>query len=429
MAVHFPKHRSKLRKWLEHDYFPGAERWLRRFIYNPLGGLCLAASAALMCGLFLHPHGLILFAGLSSVLLLGIFWPWIGLRGVAGLLEFTRSRITEGESVDVVIDVRNHLPWAAWGLAVRGGFGERAPQGSKDQPLPAASVAIVPGRKRVTAHWQFAPSGRGVYPDQPSLLCTGFPFGLRESKRLLQIADQLIVWPKTFPVGPAPSIDGDNQIEGTVSRSKVGTQGDVIGVRPYRRGDSPRRIHWAQSARHDRLIVCEIQSNARPTVQLVLDLDPLVHRGQGPESSREWAIRVFASFAEGWLGDGMPIEAVIGKQVIPLASGQSQRIAIMDALARIGAHDDATLDEVLELPACCRFDHGVQVIVTTDCSKKPERDLQIRDRRFVMLQAEAFGSSSSTAAARPENAWLWLDAPDRILYLLRHGWKEALHGS
>jgi uncharacterized protein (DUF58 family) len=427
--VELPKERSRLRRWLEYDYFPGAERWLRRVVYNPLGSLCLAALAALLCGIYLHPNGFILFAGILSVLLLGILWPWIGLRGLAGRLEFSAKRIKEGESVEVSLIVRNHLPWAAWGLGVRG-FGEKPPEGSKDAPPPAASMAIAPGRRTAAVHWQITPLGRGVYPSQPARLCTGFPFGLRESKRLLSVDEALVVWPKTYPVGPAPLSVGENQIEGAVSRNKVGTNGDVIGVRPYRRGDLPRRIHWAQSARHDRLIVCELQSNARPVVQFVLDLDSAIHRGAGVDSSREWAIRVFASLAEGWIGQGVPLEAVIGKQTLPLASGLPHLQRIMDALARIADEPQSTLADVLAAPICSGFRNGVQVVVTTDRALATLSLSHVEhDRRLVVLRADAFAENAVDDAPRPERAWLWLDSAAGIPHQLKHGWKEALHGS
>jgi hypothetical protein len=43
-------------------------------------------------------------------------------------------------------------------------------------------------------------------------------------------------------------------------------------------------------------------------VQVVLDTDPAVHAGAGPGCSREWAIRVAASFCRGWLEQGARVE-------------------------------------------------------------------------------------------------------------------------
>ncbi len=127
-----------------------------------------------------------------------------------------------------------------------------------------------------------------------------------------------------FPRSPEIS-----RVEGNVSRNKIGTTGDVLGVRPYRRGDSPRRIHWGQSAKHDRLIVCELQSNARPVIQLVLDTDPRIHCGTGTNGSREWAIRIVASLAKGWIESGAQVGLACANVELPPASGVAQSMSFL----------------------------------------------------------------------------------------------------
>src|SRR5207244_3192001 len=149
-------------------------------------------------------------------------------------------------------------------------------------------------------------------------------------------------------------------VEGTASRSKVGHDGDLLGVRPYRRVDAPRRIHWGQTARYDRLIVCELQSNARPLVQVVLDADPAMHAGDGPHGSREWAVRVAASLCEGWLEQGAEVMLVLPGRVVPADGGRRQRRRVLDALARLPDDARTPLAELLALPECRSFE-GVQV--------------------------------------------------------------------
>jgi uncharacterized protein (DUF58 family) len=422
-----------LHAWLTHDYFPHTERLLRRVIYNPLGCLAVATGIALLCGRYLHSHALILCWGLVALMALGVVWPWFGLCGVHGSLHFGRSRVREEEPVEVVLTLRNRLPWAAWGLAVRGGFGEAPPAPDKAPSPPVAGIGVAPGRRVIEVRWRFTPVCRGVYPLGTSRLTTGFPFGLRESKRRLAVTEPLVVWPRTFPVGAVPSVAGENQVEGAVSRHKVGSTGDVLGVRPYRRGDSPRRIHWGQTARHDRLIVCEMQSNARPVVQLVLDADPAVHRGAGPGSSLEWAIRIVASLAEGWLAQGVQIEMVLGGAALPAVAGTAHLHRIFDALARLSGGPGVPLARMLEAPVCRNLSERLQVIVTTDPALRALSDalLRVEGRRFVVLDAESFvghAAANGDKQRRPA-AWLWIDGPERVPYLLRHGWKEAVHGA
>jgi uncharacterized protein (DUF58 family) len=251
---------------------------------------------------------------------------------------------------------------------------------------------------------------------------------------VLSVEASLLVWPRTYPVGPVPMVSGDRQVEGNVSRNKVGSNGDVLGVRPYRRGDSPRRIHWGQSARHDRLIVCELQANARPVVQLVLDTDPAVHVGHGPDSSREWAIRIVASLAKGWLAAGVEVGAVWNGQVIPAASGSKQVNALLDALARLPDTSGTPLHETLRIAACRSFTDGLQVIVTTDVGVNRATDGPVeQQQRWVVLQVQGFAGSNAQAVAQPARLpvrpWLLIDTPEHVPPLLRGGWKEALHGS
>ena len=415
------------------DVFPEFSAKVRRLLYNPMGVLILAALTALLCGLFLHPQGFVLFGGVSAVIVLGIAWPWLSLRGMDGWISFERSRATEGERVEVCLTLRNRLLWSAWGLSVRDGFTK--PSDTKSALAPTASIATAPSQRAARCRWCVALPCRGVYPLTPPRLTTGFPFGLWENQRRLTAESPLIVWPRTFPVGPVPLVSGDQQVEGNVSRNKVGSNGDVLGVRPYRRGDSPRRIHWGQSARHDRLIVCELQSNARPVIQLVLDTHPGIHGGDGADGSREWAIRIVASLAKGWLEAGAQVGAVWNEQVIPASAGHHQVNRLLDGLAKLPDRPGPVLAETLASPGCRGFRDGLQVIVTTDIAwaQLGRQGCPDADQHWVVLRAAAFGKLPTIAPAiqadLPSRPWLLIEAPDQIPTLLHGGWKEARHGS
>jgi uncharacterized protein (DUF58 family) len=413
-----------LRAAATYDVFPEFSAKVRRFVYHPLGVLSLAATVSLLCGLFLHPQGFVLCGGVLAVIALGVVWPWLSLRGLAGTVTFDRSRASEGEIVEVRLTLRNRLPWSALGLAVRDGFG-----GNSSEAV--AGIASVPRLRTSVCRWAFKPLCRGVYPLVAPKLTTGFPFGLWENGRKLAVEKPLVVWPRTFPVGPIPPVSGDRQVEGNVSRSKVGTNGDVLGVRPYRRGDSPRRVHWGQSARHDRLIVCELQSNSRPVIQIVLDADPRVHAGTSPVSSREWAIRIVASFAKGWLKDGAQVGLAWGGHDIPPASGQAQLHKILDALAGLPGECDKPLAEVLACPKCRGFRDGLQVIVTTDQAHAHQScgSCEAEDQRWVVLKVGAFGECAASACGDCPSPWLLIESAETVPALLLGGWREARHGS
>ena len=416
------KLKARLAGAASHDFAPVFSAKARRFLYTPLGVLAAAGAASLLCGLFLHAQGFVLAGGVLAVAALGVVWPWLTGRGVGASLAFDRDRVCEGEPVGVALTLRNRLPWAARGLAVGGGFGGGAEA--------VAGVVVVPRRRVALCRWQFTPAARGVYPLAAVRVTTGFPFGLWNAGRSIAVASRLTVWPKTYPVGPVPPSVGNRQVEGSVSRGKVGTTGDVVGVRPYRRGDSPRRIHWGQSARQDRLIVCEVQSNTRPVIQIVVDLDPHSHAGAGPDSSREWAIRVAASFARGWLEDGARVGLAGGMCDIAPNSGPAQLRAVLDELAS-AADSPRPLTEVLACPRCQKFRDGLQVVIATDRSRG-RVDCEAREaenRRWVVLPTAAFGGAREDLDGGGATPWLALDSIEAVPGRLLGGWREARHGS
>lgn len=395
-----------------YDFAPRFSHRARAAVASPLGILLLAAGVAVLAGLAVHPRVFVLAGGLVAVAAAGVCWPWLTGRGVRGAVAFDRVRGVEGAEVGVSAAVTNHLPWPAWGLTVRD------PRAGNAVRLPRLS-----GRARSVCRWVFVPPARGEYPAGRPTLGTGFPFGLWEAKRAADVTARLVVWPRTFPVGPVPTSAGADVVEGNVTRNKVGSTGDVLGVRPYRRGDSPRRVHWSQSAKHDRLVVCELQSNSRPVVLLVLDADPAVHT-PGPDGSREWAIRVAASLAKGWLEAGAQVGLAWGQTYLPPQSGGAQLAVALDALARVGP-EGRPLAAVLADARVKGSPSAVAVVVTTDAAEVPVGG----DRRWVVLARSGFGGAADGTGHRPARPWLAIPSAAAAPDALRHGTAEASHGS
>ncbi len=394
---------EQLLNLLTHDFCPSwnlSVAWLR----NPLAVLILAAVASLLVGIFLHPNGFVLMTGILVVLVVGVVWPWLGLSGLRGQLQFGQSRVSAGEPVAVELRVKNRLPMACFGITVTG-----VVAGDNE---PSLALDTVAGWRTTWAGWEEVNTRRGVFPEERVRLRTGFPFGVWHVDRQIDVATELVVWPRTFPVGPVPDDVGEETCEGAVARNRVGTLGDVLGLRPYRRGDVPRRIHWAQSARHDRLIVCELQARSRPVVQIVLDVNERCHVGDSKDSSREWAIRIAASYCRGWLGQGIPVGLAFANEQFPVDGGERQLRRLMDGLARIGK-TATSLQELLQTPFVENFRSGVQVVITTDQSLKglPANLLQTRGRRFVVLRCQGF-SVACCSSTEPLPVVPWLEIPD-----------------
>jgi uncharacterized protein (DUF58 family) len=421
-----PSYSSKWNDILTHDYFPGVNPYIR-WMWTPLGSLTLTALAAGLCGMILHPRGFVILVGILSVIGLGVAWPWLGLRGVHGSIRFDRDRAREGDAVELTACLSNWLPWGTWGLTLERDFLTRDPL--EDQ-APVAGMAVLRGWRTTETTARVIPECRGDYPSRAPRVASGFPFGLRKASRPLSTTSRLLVWPRTFPVGPIPETSGRG-VEGFAPRDKPGTSGDVIGVRPYRRGDSLRRIHWPQTARHDQLVVCELHAHSVPRVQVILDSHESSHAGEGPEGSREWAIRIAASFLEDWIGQGAEVEVVLQGRLVSARDGsiQARRVRILDALARLGSDGELTLPDLLALPACRQFRDGIRLVITTDLGmrrvpRSPSR--RVKDL-FVVLRAAAFTADGEECESSPPSTppWISIDDATRIPQCIRRAWKEV----
>lgn len=392
--------------------------WARK----PATALALAGATSLACGLFIHPRALILGAGIAAVLAIGAVWPWLSVLGLTGELSFAASRAREGVPISARLIVRNGAFWDAWGLTIR----ETSEAGAIDAP----GMTAAPGRRTTEATWHVVFDRRGVHPESTPNLTCGFPFGLFNAARPLATSTRVVVWPATFPVGAIPEAAGSRESDGVAVAPRAGTMGDHIGVRPYRRGDSIRRVHWPQSARHGTLIVCELESRATPEVQVVIDVHPDAHAGAGRDGSLEWAVRVAASFAEDWIGKGADVELVFGGTTVPAAAGPvaTRKATALDALARLQTDDSRTLSEVLAGPSCSRRPSGLRVVVATDRSDRATTAWGSGPaERFVVLAAGGFAGGAGPVGPPEPRPWIWIDGPVDVAGQVGRCRKEAGH--
>ncbi len=389
----------------------------------PLGSLLMAAVAALLCGWFLHARAYVLLIGVGSVIGLGLAWPKISLLALRGRLVFEDKRTVEGKGTRARLIVTNYLPVGSWGLRLHGG----------ETTDSVVNLAVVPGWRTTEFQFPYVPKLRGEYPMGTASLKTGFPFGLWEARRELDSDGSLIVWPLALGIDEIPlAAASDRTREGLNFLNRAGPSGDFFGVRPYVRGDSLRRIHWAQSARQDRLIICERQASANLQLQVLLDIEPAIHGGQGPDSSREWAIRIAATLIEGFLARGALVELLAGDQLVPTGSGGIQWERLMNTLARIPDKSPTTLGDILTSRAARRFRDGMQTVITTDRAlDRPEiLDFWPRSARAIVLRARAFegrrGDEDVTSLQLPIRPWIVLDHVDDVRGQFRRAWKEIL---
>ncbi len=347
-----------LNEWLNTDICPVANPYVD-WLKKPLGILIVAASASLLCGLFVAPQGLVIAATISATIALGMAWPWIGLRGLSCELQFSKRRGIEGQESPVEVVIKNRWPFPVWGLAIEDGF--FLPQTGEDGI--AIALSGIRGWSKTKFRWSFQPDCRGIYPSKTVKLATEFPFGVWKARRDIDTTENLIVWPKTIPLEPAVLTDGANRSLLRPSDKRTGNEGDRIGVRAYREGDSLRFVHWAQTAKCGRLIVSERQGPAQSSAMIAIDSDPNVAHGTGSNSSFETAIRIAASLCEQLSRQNVNVLVASNNDSWEVQPTELSRNASLDRLAAI------TNAKPLEVTAAKH--HDERFVITT--SAQPSR--------------------------------------------------------
>jgi uncharacterized protein (DUF58 family) len=335
-----------------------------RTVRTPIGVLSTAAFVFALCGVCVHSRIWVLFYGVVAVLVLGLIWPWLTVQGLRGSLAFERTRGREGESVKIGLIVQNRLFWTVWGIELKGGFGSFQTIARAKKTLSGFSA--IGSRRTRELCLEFRPEQRGEYPYGGCYITCGFPFGLWEARQSIQVENKLLVWPRKVPVACGLLVgDGSSQEDHSQAGSSD-PSGDIAGVRPYRRGDSIRSIHWSQTARHDRLIVCERQTATQPRIQLLLDTNPNNYAGEKTDDFREHAVRLAAGLIERWLDQGIGVDLICNPEKILLGPESEQRPKLLDILARIPFTHGWDLSELLGISFRRSLIENIRIVITTE---------------------------------------------------------------
>jgi uncharacterized protein (DUF58 family) len=346
MAAHFRSITTVVSNALSRDIWPGGERWLRR-LRHPAACLTVALVAAGLCAWFAKPVAVVACAALLTLLLLGSAWPGISLRGLSARLDFRQPRVTEGQSVRVELTVTNRWPWPAWGVFAEADLGT----------VERAALPRIPGWSTSTFTWECTPRCRGCHPGSPPRLVTGFPFGLRTAARPVTVDRPLLVWPLTVSLDTLLDAAATRPADDLVASSRAGESGDASGTRPFRPGDSLRRVHWPLTARTGTMVVSERQAPVLSAVRVEFDSDPALHTGTGPDGSLEEALRIVASIALAYQRANAHVELCHGHHTITVEPGEPGRRRLLDALARLRPAPTA----------CTAAQGGCQRIHPRDC--------------------------------------------------------------
>ena len=408
--------RTRLERILTHDFSPWANRhvyWLK----SPLGLLIVAAVVALICGLSIASQGFVVFAAIVMVLGVGIIWPRLGLCGVACELSFGERRVHEGEPVPVTVSIVNRWPIPVWGLAIEKRFFVTS---DSEAGETAVALAQIGPWSKTDFEWEFTPECRGSYPQSPPVISTAFPFGLWTASRPIRTQGELLVWPRTFELDGLPLPPGRQLCVATASDQRAGTEGETIGARPYRLGDSLRSVHWALTARHDRFLVRERQDSAQSKAVIVVEASPNWHSPPGGQSSLEWSIRIAASAAAVLLEQGALVRLCIGGNQVDARPGNAGLRQVLDLLARFDAASRTSTSPSRHWSE--DREAGFAIEITTDIARRA----LLPGAQQIVLNTAAFGANEDFVLheLEPPRSWIEVDNPRQVPAQVARQWRR-----
>ncbi|MBO0697875.1 MAG: DUF58 domain-containing protein [Zavarzinella sp.] len=226
----------------------------------------LAAGVMLFTGIL---KGINLVIILAYVLIgLWVINLWLARRAVFGITARRPSRqpLQAGVPAEWTLEVRDDGPAAGMyvleervGQAAASWLVVRAGRGSAYRPRVRATFPR-----------------RGRYTLEPLTVRSSYPFGLAGRTISLLPPDEIIVLPRPARVDAERLrtwmfrawVAGDERRK---LRRVVERAAEIHGLRDYRPGDPPRRVHWKATARRNRLTVREYEDAAPPRLLLVVD--------------------------------------------------------------------------------------------------------------------------------------------------------------
>ena len=334
---------------------------------------------------------------LGGLLFISLIWSWTAVRWIA-ISRRTRARRAQvGRSLDEVFVVSNRAFVPKLWLEIRD---------ESNLPGHRASHVVPALGARASYRWYVETPClvRGEFRLGPMTILSGDPFGLFLSARKLGATSKVIVYPATVPVNkfelPMGILSGGDAER---RRAQYITT-NAAGVREYVTGDSFNRIHWASSARKERLMVKEFEIDPQADVWLFVDFsaqslveEPSVRRINGsgavipssagiPPSTEEYGVVIAASLAQHFIEQERALGFVAyvpHREVYQPERGNRQLLRILPTLAVARSTSNYSLAQALTLETPYLTRGTTLVIITASLDPAWITEAQILSRRGI----------------------------------------------
>jgi uncharacterized protein (DUF58 family) len=351
-----------------------------------ISGVLFASLLLREAQLFIIACILLLVAAVSHL------WERYCLTGLSYRRTLGQERAFFGEAVPLTVEIVNEKPLPLAWVEIE----DTVPGGHISLQPAHVSPSHIPGRRlltmllsvrwfeRVRRHYTLTCAARGVHTFGPATVRTGDVFGLGTQELELDHEDYLLVYPKIVPLDrlglPASSPFGDVPVRHQwLFEDPMRT----VGVRDYRPGDSPRRLHWKATARapNQALQVKLFEPTTSHRLHILLNVSTSEQhwswQGYDPEAL-EAAITTAASVAN-WAAEkdllvGLAANAKLfhSSAAVRLLPSRDPRqlMHIFEALSRLVPLASMPIESLVELESR-ELAYGSTVLMVTSVASRP----------------------------------------------------------
>lgn len=274
---------------------------------------------------------------------------------------------------------------------------------------------------------------RGIYKVGPSKVTIGDVLGFVESTSTFGSVDRIVVYPRIDPLVGVPTGRGQDQTINTSRASLWHTGGEeFFTLREYHQGDDLRKVHWPSSAKHDRLMIKQLEMPWQSRAFIVLD--PRVEPHESAESF-EQAVRGAASTLNHLFKSGYTPTIWSGTGNGTIVSNAAAYRVAMEELATIRPAKGFNLRHLVSRLVRSGMAGGVLVMVTGRADEADLSAMQLLSQDFyrtVVLSVSETDNDAILGFARagalvvrttPTGTWTesWRNA-------MEHGWSTATAG-
>ena len=251
---------------------------------------------------------------IDSLLVSLMIFSFITPINQARKLKFSRNfnkSVYEGDNVDVTLEIGNDSKRIISFIEIR----DPEIRKKSDKPVIISTkdswkffIELMPGEKNVF-NYTLMPELRGVYLFEKIIVSSYGPFGLFKFSKSIQLKDELLVFP-IMPILNSLFLSG---LQGVGYRYSSQTRNNPdanipYNVREYRKGDSKKLVHWKTTARFNKLMVKEFESEQSLSLQIIFDTEKGCNLGQGKESNFEYLIKFAGSILKFCIDRNFKIE-------------------------------------------------------------------------------------------------------------------------